>query len=211
MNHLRVVMKLKKNAFNILLGQLWAIYVAMDANQAQFPNPVVALATFLTLWQTASTAQKLAQTKEPGSAKARTAAFVPLLTAAESLRAYVEALCQSLNAEQAAALAAAAGMKIVASPSRSKPALQANRGSLSGVVVLIANALLLAGNGRGRKLFNWAWSADGGKTWVALPATTDAVTSVSGLTPLTTYLFRVSANTRKVAGAFSQAVSLIVH
>ena len=102
-------------------------------------------------------------------------------------------------------------MKIAVTPTRIKPELQAIRGSLSGNVILIANALLLAGKGRGRRLFNWAWSADGGKTWVALPSTTDATTSVSGLTPLTTYLFRASANTRKVEGAWSQAVSLIVH
>ena len=151
------------------------------------------------------------QAKQPGAAKARGAAFDALLTAAEQLRAYVEALCANLSVEQATALAAAAGMKIALSPIHSKPILQANRGSLSGNVVLIANALLLAGKGRGRKFFNWAWSADGGKTWVALPPTTDATTSVSGLTPLTTYLFRVSANTRKVEGAWSQAVSLIVH
>jgi hypothetical protein len=102
-------------------------------------------------------------------------------------------------------------MKIAETPVRNKPALQANRGSLSGNVVLIANALLLAGKGKGRRLFNWQYSADGGKTWVAVPSTTDADTSISGLTPLTTYLFRVSIGMGKTEGAWSQIVSLIVH
>jgi hypothetical protein len=34
---------------------------------------------------------------------------------------------------------------------------------------------------------------------------------VTGLTPLTTYLFRVCVSTSKGQGAWSQAVSVIVH
>jgi hypothetical protein len=207
----RVVMKLDTRRINILLGQIWAIYTAMNANHAQFPSPVVALATFLSLYQAAVVAQQLVQTKAPGAVAARGPSIAALLIAAESLRGYVETLCATLTLEQATALAAAAGMKIAGSPARNKPALQANRGSLSGNVVLIANALLLAGKGKGRRLFNWQYSADGGKTWVAVPSTTDADTSISGLTPLTAYLFRVSVGMGKTEGAWSQAVSLIVH
>jgi hypothetical protein len=196
----RVVMKLDTRRINILLGQIWAIYTAMNANSAQFTNPVVALATFLGLYQAASAAQQLVQAKAPGAVAARGPRIAALLTAAESLRGYVETLCAALTAEQAAALAAAAGMKIAETPARNKPALQANRGSL-----------LLAGKGRGGRLFNWQYSADGGKTWVAAPSTTDADTSISGLTPLTAYLFRVSVGMGKTEGAWSQAVSLIVH
>jgi hypothetical protein len=102
-------------------------------------------------------------------------------------------------------------MRLAAIPVHNKPALQANRGPISGVVVLLANTLLLVGKTRARIFFSWACSADGGKTWTALPSTTDATTTVSGLTPMTTYLFRVCASTRKGQGAWSQAVSVVVH
>jgi hypothetical protein len=211
LHRIRVVLKLNKKKINVLLGQIWAIYTAMNANVAQFPNPVVALATFLGLYKAASAAQQLVQTKASGAVAARGPSIAALLVAAESLRAYVESLCANLTAEQAAALAAAAGMKIFETAVHNKPALQASYGSLSGDVVLIANALLLAGKGRGGRLFNWQWSADGGKTWVTIPPTTHADTAISGLTPLTVYLFRVAVSKGKTAGAFSQAVSLIVH
>ncbi len=172
---------------------------------------MIALAAYLGLWQAASAAQQVALTKAPGAAKERDAKVTLVVNAAKSLRAYVESLCVNLTAEQAAALAAAAGMRLAAIPVHNKPALQANRGPISGVVVLLANTLLLVGKTRARIFFSWACSADGGKTWTALPSTTDATTTVSGLTPMTTYLFRVCASTRKGQGAWSQAVSVVVH
>ena len=75
--HIRVVTKLKKNAANILLGQIWAIYTAMNANIAQFQNPVVTMAALLALWQAASAAQKLVQAKTHGARDSRTAAIAP--------------------------------------------------------------------------------------------------------------------------------------
>ena len=148
LHKIRVILSLNKRNINILLGQLYAIYVAMNANEAQFPSPVVALATFFALWQAASAAQQLAQTKAPGAVAARGPEIAAVLNAAESLRAYVESLCVTLTSEQAAALAVAAGMRLAALPAHHKPALQANRGAVSGVVVLIANALLRVEPGR---------------------------------------------------------------
>jgi|HubBroStandDraft_2_1064218.scaffolds.fasta_scaffold409531_2 hypothetical protein len=210
LHKIRVILALNKKSINILLGQLYAIYVAWNANQGQFPNPVIAVAAYLALWQAASAAQQLVQAKAHGAVAARGPKVAAVLNAAEQFRAYVESLCVNLTSEQAAALAAAGGMQLAALPVHKKPALQANRGAVSGAVVLIANALLLAGGSRGRRCFNWQSSTDG-KNWVSLPSTPDAITTVSGLTPLTAYLFRVSVSTTKGEGAWSQAVSVVVH
>jgi len=58
--------------------------------------------------------------------------------------------------------------------------------------------------------FNWQSSAEGGKTWISAPSTPLATTTLEGLTPLTTYAFRVSVTVSKTAGEWSQAVSILV-
>jgi hypothetical protein len=80
LHRIHVVLKLNKKKINILLGQIWAIYTAMNANSAQLPNPVVALATFLGLYQAAAVAQQLVQAKEPGAVAARGPRIAALLT-----------------------------------------------------------------------------------------------------------------------------------
>jgi hypothetical protein len=50
-----------------------------------------------------------------------------------------------------------------------------------------------------------------GKTWTNLPSTPLASTEVAGLALLSTYSFRVSVTLGKVAGEFSQPVSVTVH
>jgi hypothetical protein len=53
-------------------------------------------------------------------------------------------------------------------------------------------------------------SLDGGKTWVELPETLQARTSVTGLQPATTYSFRFRPVTRMGVGDWSQPLSLLV-
>ena len=48
------------------------------------------------------------------------------------------------------------------------------------------------------------------KTWTTLPITLQAKTGVSGLTPATTYAFRVQQVTRTGVENWSQIVTLVV-
>jgi hypothetical protein len=82
-----------------------------------------------------------------------------------------------------------------------------------GVPRLAANRTVLGGAASAHKrvTFNWEMSADGGKTWQALPSGAYASTSASGLTLMTTYAFRVSVTVGNTPGAWSQAVSILVH
>jgi hypothetical protein len=61
-----------------------------------------------------------------------------------------------------------------------------------------------------RASYEWQYSVDGGKTWVAAPATLQAKTSVAGLAAGTTVQFRYLAVTKAGQGDWSPAVSLLV-
>jgi hypothetical protein len=170
----------------------------------------VPLATLLTQIQDLDTAEQATKTGTKGTVPVRNAKRAVLVTTLESLRMYVQSLSDA-NPEQSAAIASAASMAVAKLPLHAKPVLQAKLGASSGTVILIANATLLVGRGvRKKATFNWESSADGGKTWTAVPSTPLSSTTVAGLTPLTTYAFRVCVTVSKVVGEWSQAVSLLV-
>jgi hypothetical protein len=60
-----------------------------------------------------------------------------------------------------------------------------------------------------RAAYEWQMSVDGGKTWVDLPRTLQAKTSVSGLTPTKMYLFRYRAVTNTGCGDWSDPLEFI--
>ena len=79
-------------------------------------------------------------------------------------------------------------------------------------MLLAAFAKLLGGAGTKKSCLNWQLTSDGGKTFVNLPSTPKAKTTVTGLTPAMTYGFRASVTgSDGTIGAWSQVVSLIVH
>lgn len=61
-----------------------------------------------------------------------------------------------------------------------------------------------------RSFYEWQYSTDGGHTWVVVPSTLQARTTVSGLTPGATVQFRVRPVTKTGEGDWSQPTSLIV-
>jgi len=207
---IRIVLSLAKGKVPALLPQSRAIYNAFETNKAQLPAPPVPLATLLAQIQDLETAEQATKTGTKGTVAVRNAKRAVLVTSLESLRMYVQSLSDA-NPEQSAAIASAASMFVAKVPLHAKPVLQAKPGASSGSVVLVANASLLIGRGvRKKATFNWESSADGGKTWVAAPSTPLSTTTVTGLTPLITYAFRVSVIVSKMAGEWSQAVTLLV-
>ena len=136
-----------------------------------------------------------------------------LWTAMESLRSYVQGLADALPAVEAAALIEAGGLLVATTAVHKKAALAAKLTTTPGVVHLDANASLLLGPAAAHKkaTFNWQWSGDAGKTWNDARSTPYGNTDVAGLALMTTHLFRVSATIGKVTGAWSDAVTLLVH
>ncbi len=80
----------------------------------------------------------------------------------------------------------------------------AKRGRVSRSIILVAPK---AGN---RPSYDWAYSLDGGETWILLPGTNSATTTVPGLTPGAKVLFRYRVCVKDVWSDWSQPVAVIV-
>jgi hypothetical protein len=126
---------------------------------------------------------------------------------------YVQSIAdQAATIEAAAAVIEAAGYTVALASKYQKPLLQVKQGPTSGAVLIIANAGLLTGGSRRKSYFGWQYSADGGKTWITMISTPKATTTLTGLTALTTYSFRVSVTmSDAVPGEWSQVITFLVH
>jgi hypothetical protein len=187
---------------------------SMTANAAMFVSPTITMAAFLALIAALAVAQQQATgTKAKGSATLRNTRRDAVWTAMEMLRAYVQSLCDAMSADAATATIEAAGMLVAATAVHHKDVLTAKLTTTPGVVHLDANASLLAGPAFASKkvIFHWQWSVDAGETWHDVRSTAYANTDVVGLGLMSTYSFRACVNIGKVAGAWSQAVTLLVH
>jgi len=102
----------------------------------------------------------------------------------------------------AAVLAQDAGMSVRKYTHPAKPPLAAKQ-KLSGTVQLVAKAT------KGAKSNEWQYSTDGGKTWVDLPPTTKASTTVN-LMPGTTVSYRQRVLTKSGQSDWSQPISALV-
>ncbi len=78
----------------------------------------------------------------------------------------------------------------------------ARPGAVSGTVNLVAAS---AGH---RASYEWQYSTDSGKTWVALPPTLQAKTSVSGLTPGWSVQFKYRVVTKTGAADWSLPITM---
>jgi hypothetical protein len=95
-------------------------------------------------------------------------------------------------------------MKVRKTPVHKPRVFAAVQGSVSGSVKLVAP---FAGP---RSAYDWQWSTDGGKTWQLAPSTVQARTSMIGLTPGSTVLFRYRAVTKAGESDWSEPTSFIV-
>ena len=191
-----------------------SMYDGIMANIAMFPGLPITMVAFLAAITALATAQQNATgTRAKGTGSLRNTKRDAVWTGMELLRAYTQGLADTLSAEAAASLIQSAGMLVGAVQTHQKPALTAKLTTVPGVARLDANRSLLAGpaNTRKRAMLSWQMSADGGKTWIDLKATPYATTEVIGLTLLSTYSFRVNVTVAKVTGAWSQAVTLLIH
>jgi hypothetical protein len=197
-----------------VLDRSQAMYNGFTNNIAMFGLPTITMAVFLALITALVTAhQHATSTKAKGSASLRNTKRDALWTAMDSLRAYAQGLADVASAENAVAIIEAAGMRVAATATHQKALLTATLTATPGVVRLDTNASVLTSKAAASKkvTFNWQWSSDGGKSWNSVSSTPYASTEVTGLTPMATYSFRVSATIGKVTEAWSQAVSLLVH
>ncbi len=198
-----------------VLGRSQTMYSSISDNIAMFVGLPISMVAFLALITALAAAQQTATgTKAKGAASTRDSKRSALWTAMVSLHSYVQVLSNSMNMVDATTYSSRPAGLLVAKPAaRQKDTLTATLTAAQGSVHLAANRAALVGTASAHKrvTFNWEMSADGGKTWQALPSGSYASTTVSGLTPMTTYAFRVSVTVGNTPGAWSQAVSILVH
>lgn len=206
----RVILGLKTDRLLVFQAQAEAIYGGLSTHPSMFVDPNPPLPILRKQLDAFAEAQRLVGTRERTAAATRDLRGAELLGSLENARAYVQELCDE-TPEQAAALAAAASMKIGRPPSHPTPWLKARQPNPGSPVEIIAHAALLTRGMRGKVFFNWQLSADGGDTWTDLPSTPYARTEIADLTALRTYTVRVSATNWEGSGPWSQALTFLVH
>ena len=179
------------------------VVTCMTGN-AKVPNPSPALPAITA----ACKALDISQAAMPGNKATTTqrdADYLALLLLLHHELDYVNGVAeQQTSPADAEAVITGSGFSVRKGFTRNKDTLAAKYGLASGDVKLVARAVAPDAS------YYWQWSTDQ-QTWVSLPETKKASTTVTGLTPATTYYFRFRALTRKGMSDWSQIVSLLVH
>jgi hypothetical protein len=179
------------------------VVTCMTGN-AKVPNPSPPLSAL----SDACTALDKSQAAMPGNKAAtaqRDADYLALLLLLHHELDYVNGAAeQQTTPADAEALITGAGFSVREGFTRHKDPLAATYGLASGDVELDARAV-----GQDASYY-WQWSTDN-RTWVSVPETKKASTTITGLTPALTYYFRFRALTRKGMSDWSQIVFLLVH
>ena len=197
-----VVLALSKTMSVAALTELAKTVVTqMTANKSTFNAPVPALAQVSAAIATLESTQA-AFKSHVGTREARDEARTALTQLMQQLRVYVQSVV-SANPAQASTIAkdAAMGLRKVTHPQKSDLSVKA---VASGSVKVVAKAL------KGAKANEFAYSTDGGKTWIGVPTSTQAHATITGLLPGTTVQYRHRPITKAGPGDWSQAVTAVV-
>jgi hypothetical protein len=186
-----------------LLAIAQMIHDTTAANPKSLPSPSPALSVLQTDINALANKEAIAKTRVAGAVIDRDLAARALRIDLNNERAYVE-LVANADPANAAQIAQDAGMKLRKPLVRNKPPLAVKAGATSGSVKVVAKAT------KGAHGNDWQLSLDGGKTWVDLPSTTKASTSVANLTPATTVQFRQRVLTKAGKSDWSVPVPHIV-
>jgi len=201
-NHRSLVALKLPTVVAALIAFAQTIAKAMTGNPS-FPNPSPALAVFLQVIADLQTAQTAALARTKGTVITRDEKKVALATLLQQLKGYVQTIADA-NVENGASIIASAGFAVRKSATRVPRVFAAKPGKVSGTAALVAAPAAK------RSAYEWEYSTDGGKTWVVTPSTLPAKTTIVGLTPGATVVFRYRAVTKTGEGDWSQSVSLII-
>jgi hypothetical protein len=178
-----------------------AVLQAVTANKTTFPSPNPSVAQFGSDISALDTAETAVKTKTVGTVAVRNEKLATVVADLRQLRAYVQ-LIANASPEQAASIAASAGMTLRKPVVRNKSDLAAKT-TVSGSVKLVAKATA------GSHAHEWQYSLDG-KTWMNAPSSLQAKTTITGLqTNVLTY-FRHCAVSKTGPGNWSQPISFLV-
>ena len=174
----------------------------MTGNKA-FPNPTPPLATVAASIDALISAENQAATKVKGAATARNVAKNALTLQLKHLGGYVQSVADG-DVENSATIIESARISIRKVPARPDRSFNAAQGPTTGTARLVARSA------SGRAAYEWEYSLDAGKTWVAAPPTLQARTTVTGLPAGTSVQFRYRSVVKTGAADWSTPVTLLV-
>lgn len=199
----RLVVVAKFPAATVALLKYTQALILALSNNPHFTDAATIIAALQGAFTTVDTAETAAKTRAIGTIAARDNAKSGLLTQLHGAKAYVQGKADA-NPEQAQAIIESAGMSVRKTPIRIKLGFTATPGAVTGSVHLAARSVAR------RASYEWAWSADAGKTWTALPSTLQAKTTVPNLPVGTSCAFRFRAVTKAGEGDWSQVITMLV-
>ena len=185
-----------------LLKVTAAIIAGLTAN-AFFPNAAAILAALVKVFNALDGYETAVKTRAKGTVPARNAARVALVAQLQAVKIYVQQTADA-DPEHAAAIINSAGLSTRKPNTRSKVPFAVTQGATSGTVHIVAKATAR------RASYDWEWSNDGGKTWVALPSTLQAKTSFAGIPSGMVAQFRYRTVTKTGVGDWSAATAFLV-
>jgi hypothetical protein len=178
------------------------ITTAMTGNP-NFTTPSPTLAAVTAAISTLQTAQAGALSRLKGAVTTRNEARAALVVLLQQLRAYIQTTADA-NVENGASIIQSAAVDVRKTPVHVPRIFTAKAATVSGSVKVVAPS---AGT---RSSYEWEYSTNGGTSWVTAPVTLQAKTTIAGLTPGATVLFRYRPVIKTGEENWSQAVSLIV-
>ncbi|HEY8090563.1 MAG TPA: hypothetical protein VIF09_22030 [Polyangiaceae bacterium] len=177
--------------------------VAKMTSNPAFPAPAPTLAAITAAANDLAAAEQSASQKTKGAVTVRDDRRAVLVTMLQQIKSYVQTQADA-NLESGQAIIESAGMTVKKAVTRKARVFGAKAGATTGSV------LLTAPSAGARAAYDWQYSIDGGKTWVAAPSTLQARRTVSGLTAGATVMFRYQSLIKTGEGDWSQPVSIIV-
>jgi hypothetical protein len=209
----RAILKIKRKNTNSVETRAKALVAGAGGNPTVYASVTATITAIENQLPLLDKAEVQARAKAPGAAAARNVQRNLLIGLMETAVGLVQTIADACSTvDQAVSTIQEAGLLVALVPQRTKAILAAKQATPGSNVTLEANATVLGGSSRKKSCFNWQITSDGGKTYVTLPSTPTAKTSVAGLTPLLTYGFRVSVTSSSgAAGAWSQTVAFLVH
>ena len=197
-----VVLKLP-NKIGGVITYAQGVVKGMTGNPS-FPTPTPSLAVVDAAIADLQAAETAAQSRlGKGAIATRNDKRVVLVGLLRQLKAYAQAQAD-LNPENGAAIIQSGGFGVRKPIVRRPNAFSAKPGPVSG------SAKVYAVSAGPRASYEWEYSTDGGKTWIAAPPTLQAKTTVTGLQAATAVQFKYRAVTKAGPGDWSQPVSLTV-
>jgi hypothetical protein len=177
--------------------------LAAMTNNPKFPSPSPALSLLAAAITALGLAEATALTRAKGSATTRNDKKAALVALLQALRTYVQTVADA-DAENSANIIQSAGFAVKKTTLHKPRTFTVVQGAVSGTAKVVCPT---AGH---RASYDWEYSSDGGKTWVPLPSSLQARTSVVGLAQGSTVQVRYRAVTKAGVADWSQPASLFM-